>query len=257
MTGNNKNIKFNHKKPSDQLDDFVHIYWEHINTSDKPETLTIFPDSFFKIIIIKEKGNVTSYFMTGLWKNKIEFSIPENAYLYGIKLKILAPEYIFQNEIATILQSHKDLPLNFLKLQDLKFDNIDSFAEQIEHVLIEKLSSKLKKIKANKLQLSQLLYTLDGNISVEEVSKQINWGNQQINRYLNKYMGVSLKTYLNLQKCYASYFHIREGEFYPANEYYDQAHFIREIKKHTGKTPKELYKKQNDHFIQLKFIQKK
>ena len=70
-------------------------------------------------------------------------------------------------------------------------------------------------------------------------------------------MGVSLKAYLNIQKCYSSYFHIRDGEFYPTNEYFDQSHFIREIKKHTGKTPKELYKKQNDRFIQLKFIQRK
>lgn len=256
MTDNNKNIKFHPKKPSSQLDDFVHLYWEHVNVTNKPQTVSILPDSFYKIIIIKQKGNITAYFMTGIWKNKMEFTIPTNAHLYGIKFKILAPEYIFQNEIATILQSHKNLPLDFLKMQDLEFENIDSFTEQIEHVLKEKLS-KVKKIKANKLQLSHLLYRLDGNITVEEVSKQINWGNQQINRYLNKYLGVSLKTYLNIQKCYASYFHIRDGEFYPTNEYYDQAHFIREIKKHTGKTPKELFKKQNDQFIQLKFIQKK
>ena len=114
-----------------------------------------------------------------------------------------------------------------------------------------------KKIQPKKLQLSQLVYLMNGNISAEEVSNQINWSNRQINRYMNKYLGVSLKTYLNIQKCYTSYIQIREGRFFPDNGYYDQAHFIREVKKHTGKTPKELYEKQNDRFIQLKMIQKK
>ncbi len=98
---------------------------------------------------------------------------------------------------------------------------------------------------------------MNGDISAEEVSNQINWSNRQINRYLNKYLGVSLKTYLNIQKCHSSYFHISKGEFYPSNNYFDQPHFIREIKKHTGKTPKEIYKNQNDRFIQLKFTKRK
>jgi AraC-like DNA-binding protein len=98
---------------------------------------------------------------------------------------------------------------------------------------------------------------MEGDISAEEVSNQIFWSNRQINRYLNKYLGVSLKKYLNIQKCYAAYIQIREGRFFPEKGYYDQAHFIREIKKHTNQTPKELYQEQNDRFIQLKNIDKK
>ena len=39
-------------------------------------------------------------------------------------------------------------------------------------------------------------------------------------------------TLLNIQKCYDAYLQIRDGKFYPEKGYYDQAHFIREIKKH-------------------------
>ena len=257
MNDSIENIEFKHKKSSKLLDDFVHIYWEHKNNSGNANVLTIFPDSFFKLIFLYQKEKLVAYFMTGLWTDVMEFKTPPNSTIYGIKFKILAPEYIFQNEIASILQSHKDLSPDFLNVRELSFPNLNSFVEQIEPMFIDKIKQNQKKIRVDKIQLSQLLYEVNGNILVDQVSKQINWSNRQINRYLNKYLGVSLKTYLNIQKCYSSYFHIRDGEFYPINEYFDQSHFIREVKKYTGKTPKELHKKQNDRFIQLKFIQKK
>lgn len=255
MDSSSKDVNFNYKKPSEPLDDFVHLYWEHTNHSGEANKLTIFPDSFFKLIFIFQNGKIVAHFMTGLWTNEMEFKIPSDSILYGIKFKILAPEYIFQKEIASIVQSHKDLSFDFLNVYNTNFKNFDDFVEQIENLLLEKLNKK--RIKSHKLQLSQLLYTVNGNISVEEISNQINWNTRQISRYLNKYIGISLKSYLSIQKCYSSYFHIRDGKFYPSNEYFDQAHFIREIKKHTGKTPKELFKNKNDRFIQLRFIQRK
>jgi AraC-like DNA-binding protein len=186
------NIEFRYKKPSKLLDDFVHIYWEHKNTSNYANILTIFPDSFFKLIFLYQKGKIVAYFMTGLWTDEMEFKTPPNTTIYGVKFKILAPEYIFQNEVATILQSHKDLPTNFLNLRELDFCNFESFVEHIEPLLLKRVNQIKKRIKAHKLQLSQLLYMVNGNVLVDEVSKQINWSSRQINRYLNKYLGVSL-----------------------------------------------------------------
>ncbi|MFA8451940.1 MAG: hypothetical protein ACEPOW_14690 [Bacteroidales bacterium] len=257
MSSNNEDRVFNYKKPSKQLDDFIHIYWEHKNLTDKVQNLTIFPDSFFKLILLYKKEKLIAFFMTGLWTNEFEFFHPPDSIVYGIKFKILSPEFILQDEIASIFSSHKDLSPDFLNIDKLKFQGLDSFGEQMDQLFKEKLEHTTKKIKSNKLQLSQLLYSVGGNIIVEEVSNQINWSTRQINRYLNKYLGVSLKTYLNIQKCYSSYFHIRDGKLYPENEYFDQSHFIREIKKYTGKTPSELHKNKNDRFIQLKNIQRK
>lgn len=257
MKDSEKNVTFSFKKPSQALENFVHIYWSHIYDSKKATTVSVLPDSYFKLIIIQQKGKMIAYFMTGLWSHEMEFTIPAESVLYGIKLKILSPEYLFQNEIASIFRSHKDLSFDFLNMRELNFSDLGSFSEQMDSILSNRINNYRRRIQANKLQLSQLLYSINGNISAEEVSKQIIWSNRQINRYLNKYVGVSLKTYLNIQKCYSSYFHIREGGFFPENDYYDQAHFIKEIKKHTGNTPTELYENQNDRFIQLRFIQRK
>lgn len=242
--------------PSEILSDYVDSYWEHINHTDAPKIVSISPDSFFKVIIELIDDKIVAYFLTGLWPTETEVVIPAKAIVYGIKFKILAPEYIFQREIAPLLSSHIELDLDFWNMRTFKFDTFEKVVEQIEAVLISKLENS-KKIEGKKLQLSQLLYQVEGNISAEEVSNQIAWSNRQINRYLNKYLGVSLKTYLNIQKVYFSYIQIREGRFFPEKGYFDQAHFIKEVKKHTNKTPKELYKEQHDRFVQLKYIQKK
>lgn len=248
-------IKFSQLYPSKGLEELIDSYWTFQNPTNQVKRVTILPDSFFKIIIEFQRANIIRYFLTGLWTKEVEIAIPAHTSMYGIKFKILAPEYIFQKEMASLILSHQDLQLNFWNISDVTQGNFQEFVEKIELRITKNI--KQKGIQAKKLQLSQLLYFTNGDISADEVSNQINWSNRQINRYLNKYLGVSLKTYLNIQKCHSSYFHISEGELYPSNNYYDQPHFIREIKKHTGKTPKEIYKNQNDRFIQLKLTKRK
>lgn len=242
--------------PSSELNDFVELYWEHQNLAKSPNKMTIFPDSFFKLIIEISNGKTVAYFLTGLWTKNIEIIVPAKTTVYGIKFKILAAEYIFKEEISSLLSSQRELTIDFLKFDSLTFDSLKNVAIQFDKILIECLQNN-PQISSKKLNLSEILYKRNGNVSVEEVSKYTNWENRQINRYFTKFIGVSLKKYLNIQKVYAAYIQICEGRFFPDNGYYDQPHFIREIKKHTGQTPKELFARQNDRFIQLKHIKKK
>lgn len=241
-------------KPSKDLEELVHSFWTH-NTINKPQEMTIFPDSFFKLIFYVSKGRIRNYFMVGLWTDPKEIVVPPETFVFGCRLKILAPEFLLNQEVASIINSLKQLELSFLNIDKFELDNFNSIVKQWEKELI-KIKS-VKAIQGNKLRLSQLLYKMNGSISASEVSEQIFWTNRQINRYLNKYLGVSLKKYLNIQKCYESYIQIRQGNFFPEKDYFDQAHFIKEIRKHTDETPSSLYNKQNDRFIQLKHIKRK
>jgi len=242
-------------KPSKELDELVHSFWTHDNSANEPQKMTIFPDSFFKIIFYVSKGKITNFFMVGLWTEPKEIVIPPETSSYGCRLKILAPEFLLNQEIASIINSLRQLKLSFLNLDKFNHDDFNSIVKQWETELIK--IKPVKQIQGNKLRLSQLLYKKNGSISASEVSKQVFWTNRQINRYLNKYLGVSLKKYLNIQKCYESYIQIGQGSFFPEKDYFDQAHFIKEVKKHTGETPSSLYKEQNDRFIQLKNIKRK
>ncbi|PHR30367.1 MAG: hypothetical protein COA38_10330 [Fluviicola sp.] len=241
--------------PSDELSDYVELYWEHKNLLSSPKKMTIAPDSFFKIILYIKDDQIVDYFLTGLWTKEKEIVIPAKTTVYGIKFKLLSPEFILNREIASLLNESAPLETIYLNADQLDFSSLESTTLHFEKELTKRLQ-KNQSVASKKLQLSQLLDKVGGDITVENVGNQINWSSRQINRYLNKYLGISLKKYLNIQKCYASYVQIINGNLFPEKGFYDQAHFIREIKKHTSETPKNLNKEMDDRFIQLKHIRR-
>ncbi len=91
-------------------------------------------------------------------------------------------------------------------------------------------------------------------VSVSKISEEISWSNRQINRYFNTTLGISLKEFLDIIRFRKNFNNISEGKLYPESEYFDQSHFIKEIKKYSGVTPTELYK--NDRFLQCKKLEK-
>ncbi len=251
----NKEHVYNEVYPSDGLDDYVSLYFKAENLSNKPQPMTICPDGYFKLIIQLWNGKTTAYFLTGIWANEIDIVIPPKVTTYGIKFKIIASEIIFKREIASILNSVEQKRTDYLGIDKVDFGAFEDVVKQLESVLLSKLPAK-EQIRANRIRLSQFLYSNHEDIQAREVAQQIHWSQREINRYLNKYIGISLKKYLNIRKCYRSYLTITEGEFFPEKGFFDQAHFIREVKKHTGQTPTALYKGQNDQFIQLRNIKK-
>ena len=242
-------------KPVLPLQELIDSFWMHKNTSDDPEHLTIVPDGYFKIVIVVQEQKVVQYFMTGMWISEKNFVTPPKATNYGCRLKLLAPEYLISQEIASFLQGYRQLNSAYLDLKNWDLSSFQRIVDQWQQQFLGLMSSK--PIANNKLRLSQILDQKKGDISAKQVSEQIFWTNRQINRYLNRYLGISLKKYLNIQKVYQSYIQIREGRFFPDKTYFDQAHFIREVKKHTGETPSTLYDLKNDRFIQLKNIRRK
>ena len=242
--------------PSEVLTDYVSSYFKASNLSDKPEEITICPDGYFKLIIQTLDNKIVSYFLTGLWAKEIDIIVKPGIITYGIRFKIIAPEYILKRELKSILNIIEQLDLEYFNIKNIKFTAFPEVVQQFEEILIQKIPDS-KEIRTNRLRLSQFLYSHFEDIKASEVANQIYWSQREINRYLNKYLGISLKKYLNIQKCYRAYFQIRDGNFFPEKGFFDQAHFIREVKKHTGKTPSQLYNLQNDQFIQLKNMKQK
>lgn len=254
MIENTKHI-YSELYPCEELDDFVASYFESKNLSDKHHNITICPDGYVKLVIQLVDNKVVRFIMTGLWTKELDIVTPPGVVSYGIRLKIISPEYILFRDTKETLNNTIPLDFGYLDINTIEFTSFEEVVKQLEAIFLKRLASN-NEIRPNRLRLSQLLYNTFGDIQVKEVAKQIFWSHREINRYLNKYVGISLKKYLNVQKCYRAYLQIREGEFFPEKGFYDQAHFIREVKKHTGQTPKKLYQKQNDQFIQLKNIKK-
>jgi len=252
-----KNIhKYSELYPSKELEDYVASYFEVINLSNQPHEVIICPDSYFKLMIQLLDGKIVSYFLVGLFTKEMNTIMFPGMVVYAIRFKFIAPEYILKREIKSALNTVEELDLDYFDIKNIQFSSFSEIVKQFEEILLKRIPEE-SEIRTNRLRLSQLLYSSFDDIKASEVADQIYWSQREINRYLNKYIGVSLKKYLNIQKCYRAYFQIRDGKFFPEKGFFDQSHFIREVKKHTGKTPSQLFQGQNDQFIQLKNMKSK
>src|SRR5690606_38443671 len=108
-----------------------------------------------------------------------------------------------------------------------------------------KISQKIKslvpeEIDGRKRKIFELVHDTQGEISVKEISEKVFWSARQINQYFNRQFGLSLKEYCQIFRFQASLSYIKAGKLFPQLNYYDQSHFIKQIKKFTGVTPKRL-----------------
>ncbi len=224
-----------------------------METPDKKYNYDILPDGFFDLIFEIKEGQITKMALTGVWTKQIQISIPKNTQLIGVRFKLISAEYIFKRSIKEFKNTKTELPTTFWGCQNFDFGSFEKFTDSI----IEKLQYELqnpKEIDNRKLELFKILYEQKGEISVRELSERVFWSSRQINRYFNNRFGFSLKTFCNVLKCYSSLKHIAKGELFPVNDYYDQAHFIKQVKQITGSTPTHLYLNKNDRFLQLTTI---
>ncbi len=192
--------------------------------------------------------------LTGIWTTPKRLDIPKNKTYMAIRFKLLAAEYLFQRELKSILDAGLSLPFDFWHINNFQSDEFEMFVSNATS-RIENSINHIKEIDNRKLKLFDFVYQQQIK-TVAELSEKVSWNPRQINRYFNTQFGFPLKEFLKIVRFKASYKHLSEGVLYPENDYFDQAHFIKEVKKYAGVTPKELHKNKNDRFLQLSTIDK-
>ena len=237
------------------LTDFVKRFWKFSNPTADTQHYTILPDGYFDLIITIKANKLDSINLFSLWTKEIEVVVPADTIIIGICFKPLAAEYILQQNIADTLNNFKKLSKDFWNINNIQFDNFKIWTKEITNEMLQNLK-KVKAFDNRKQNLFNLLFYSNGSLTVDELSKQTFWSSRQINRYFKNKFGLTLKTYSNILRCASSYTDIREGDLFPKQDFYDQAHFIKEIKKHTGSNPKELHKNKNDRFLQFSTLPK-
>jgi AraC-like DNA-binding protein len=236
--------------PEKTLTDFVKRFWKFSNPTADTQHYTILPDGYFDLIIKITANKLDCITLFGLWTKEIEVVLPADTIVIGICLKPLAAEYILQENIADTLNNFKPLANDFWGINNLQFDDFKSWTAEVSNQMLENIK-KVSSFDNRKQNLFNLLFQSNGSLTVDELSKQTYWSSRQINRYFKNKFGLTLKSYSNILRCASSYTDIREGDLFPKQDFYDQAHFIKEIKKHTGFKPKELHQNKNDRFLQF------
>ncbi|WP_018342683.1 helix-turn-helix domain-containing protein [Cytophaga aurantiaca] len=242
----NQTLQYKFIKPNKPLADFVYCFSSLKNLSVINEAVII-PNGKIDLIFSRTTDHQLRIALLGL-ETKPKCANVDVIEFFGVSFNPLAIEYIFNCSIAEILNTGKNLPDNFWDFGVKDMDDFDAFCENITR----KIHSLLpKKIDERKRSLFELIFSTNGEITVKELSEKINWSPRQINRYFNQQFGLSLKVYCSILRFQAALAHIKDGTLFPQLNFTDQSHFIKEIKKLSGVSPKELFKNKNDRFLQF------
>ena len=242
-----KEIIYKEIEPPIQLKSFIKSFWHFENNSNQTLEYSILPDGCFDFLVFDEKRTQ----LTGLWNQRIDISIPKATRIFAIRFKPLAVEYLLENSIKEILNTQIQNPK--MKFVDHLVTDASEFNEFVEHASLKMAAiiGTKKGIDPRKEKVFELLFTTNGAIKIRELSEKSFWSSRQINRYFNSNYGLSAKQYANILKVFSTYQDLANGSLYPQSEYFDQSHFIKEIKKYTGTSPKDLRENKNDRFLQL------
>lgn len=168
--------------------------------------------------------------------------------LFSISFNPVGVEYILQRNIAGILNHGEMISTNFWDFNEADLDHFEGFCEKAVSKMMSLIPAYTD---PRKRQLFNLIFKSNGEVSIKDVSQQVKWSERQINQYFSRQFGLSLKAYCNILRFQASLAHISNGQLFPQLNYYDQSHFIKEIKKLSGASPKELFKNENSRFLQF------
>lgn len=234
-------------KPDASLSDFVYCFSSLQNLSTFSGGVIV-PNGKIDLLFCQTTDNRFQIVLMGL-ETKPK-PMPERSIdaFFAISFNPLAIEYIFRQPIAELVDSGKELPDDFWDFTIGDLHDFDAFCNKAS----QKIRSLLpQETDARKHKLFELIFASDGDTNIRELSETIGWSERQINRYFNQQLGISLKTYCKILRFQASLHHIKDGQLSPQLNFTDQSHFIKEIKKLSGVSPKELFKHQNDRFLQF------
>ncbi len=247
-------IELKTARPTTELRDFVESFWMLANHTDKDHQIIILPDGRFDIIFSLTNKNNFKTTLKGIDTEPKQTSIPAKSVFFAISFKLLAIDYLLPEKVYSIVNEGVNLQTNFWGITSNDLSNFSQFTEKVTAKMISLVKPNIDSIKQ---QLFELIYSSNGTLTIKELSKKVFWESRQINRYFNQTIGISLKSYCNIFRFKSSLHHIKKGKLFPELNFTDQNHFIKEVKKMSGVTPKELSKNQNDRFILLSFLHNK
>jgi len=248
------NLEYKLAAAAHPLSLFVDFYWMLNNPSDEEQEVVVLPDGRIDVFFSVSSKESYNVMLMGLANEPSQNAIAPHSKTFAISFNLLAVEYILKTDIASLLNEIEHLPDYFLGIGENDLNDFDLFCKKVSIKMMELITED---IDARKRKLFELIYASNGTIQIKELSEKIFWSSRQINRYFNQHFGLSLKAYCNILRFRASFPQLKEGKLYPEQNYTDQAHFIKEIKRFAGVVPKELSKNKDNRFIHLTTLPKK
>lgn len=239
-------------EPDFRLKDYIKSYWYFSIRTNTQKPFDILPDGYFDLLVVIKNNRIIGTRLTGIWSKSISISYSEDTEVFGIRFKPLSIGGLFKFNLKDTLDNSQNVMLKDFDLNEqILIDSLNSFPEFLVNYLDKhflKLMSQNKSDKRLK-KCFELIDTSVGNIKVDEVSKTIGLSSRQLHRLINNMIGIGIKDYTKIVRFKRSLRDIKnnKSDYF---HYYDQSHYIREIKQFTGLTPEKLELRNNVRFIQ-------
>ncbi|MDJ1485526.1 AraC family transcriptional regulator [Cytophagaceae bacterium YF14B1] len=247
-------VNYKVRKPIPELADFVESFWMLANPFDEEKEVVVVPDGRIDLCFSISATEPYHVMLAGLDSEPACSSIAPNSVMFAISFNLLAVEYLLDNSVSSLLNERLVLSDDFWGMAANDLTDFDAFCTKATLKMLEALKPDVDK---RKRKLFEMVYSTMGAVTIQEISDTVHWSSRQINRYFSQQFGLPLKTYCTILRFRASFPQITHGKLFPEQNFADQAHFIREVKKYAGATPKELKQNKNDRFIQFSVLKQK
>jgi AraC-like DNA-binding protein len=157
---------------------------------------------------------------------------------------------------ATALTNNGVVELNQFSAGDLNDQLLEANnAQERVTLLTDFLVVKLKQAKPRDTLVEEslrLIHKTPGSITVKQLLEQLNISERHFERRFSQAVGISPQFYIRVKRFNEAVRLMKRGQFKKLTDlahalnFYDQAHFIRDIKAFSGITPKSLSQKEGD-----------
>jgi len=211
----------------------------------------ILPDGKIDLFLYLDKDANFEIFISGICNAPILKPPFPNSKMFAVSFYPTAAEYIFKRSFADSINKKIMVASNFMGFCKEDMDDFENFYQKTCRTLRQIVPEAIDDYK---IMLFDIINRSKGEVKVETVAARIGWSSREINRYFRKWLGITLKSYIDIIKFSNSLENIKSGDIYPQLDYADQSHFIRVVKRFSGSKPTVLKKNENDRFIQLTTI---
>lgn len=234
--------------PQECLSHLIESIWMVRNHSEDRTESIILPDGKIDLFLFLDDGVNFEIFIGGICNKPIVKHPFPKSVMFAISFYPMAAEYVFKRSFSDSLNKKIILPPGYMGFYREDMQNFEGFYRKacvtMQRIVTDPIDTR-------KVKLFDLINRSKGETKVEAIASEIGWSSREINRYFRKWLGITLKTYIDIIKFCNSLKQVKSGHFYPELSYADQSHFIRTVKKFSGTRPTVLGKNENDRFIQL------
>ncbi|MGB5820992.1 MAG: helix-turn-helix domain-containing protein [Saonia sp.] len=256
-------VTYQRHEPCTDLKTYISYYWymENGENEEQVHPDLLIPDGYPEIIFILEgsyykrpladESQITSVYSSsviGIQNKSLLVKRVGKVKLFGIKFKPMG-FYRFFGQMAvrtfgdTLVLTEFNVPYLLELEQTLKNkDSSDNAVALINGTLRAHISRiKYSKKEAIVQECIHGILSTKGNITLDELSKNIKKGKRQIQRYFKECVGISPKKFSNLIRFKSVYkknvlSDTSLGHFFD-HGYFDQSHFIKDFRVNLGLTP--------------------